>query len=33
MGLVRARIVYYMQMGYYIIGIREALTYRVGFLP
>jgi AcrR family transcriptional regulator len=31
MALVRARIVYYMQMGYYIIGVREALAYRVGF--
>jgi AcrR family transcriptional regulator len=31
MALVRARIVYYMQMGYYIIGIREPLARRVGF--
>jgi hypothetical protein len=33
MALVRARIVYCMQMGYYIIDFRELLTYRVGFLP
>ena len=32
MAFIRARVVYYMQMGYYIIGVREPIRRRVGFL-
>jgi AcrR family transcriptional regulator len=32
MAFIRARVIYYMQMGYYIIGVRERPETRVGFL-
>ncbi len=31
MAFIRARVLYYMQMGYYIVGVREPLERRVGF--
>ena len=32
MAFIRARVIYYMQVGYYIIGVRERPETRVGFL-
>jgi AcrR family transcriptional regulator len=32
MAFIRARVIYYMQMGYYIVGVREPLETRVGYL-
>ncbi len=32
MAFIRARVVYYMQMGYYIVGVNEPLRRRVGFV-
>jgi AcrR family transcriptional regulator len=32
MAFIRARVVYYMQMGYYIVGVSEPLRRRVGYL-
>jgi AcrR family transcriptional regulator len=32
MAFIRARVIYYMQMGYYIVGVQEPLQTRVGYL-
>jgi AcrR family transcriptional regulator len=32
MAFIRARVIYYMQMGYYIVGVREPMETRVGYL-